>query len=331
MANVSSYTYAERLQTFEHWTDHQATAKQLAAIGHVHFVKRDLSTIALGDHAAASKSYESDFGNFNFHRPNCTRLQVRIPLEPQALLPGLHGYRLDSLRSRFERRAPVSNAASSTERLAQTSSLFSLPTELRLQIYAMVLPTFDPVTELLPLNRDSARVITRMGYEKTGPRDTSKPNLLRTCRTIGEEGLDMLYSNTTFQFQGTHATKVMYLFLRSIGKNGRRLIKSVDLQCGNREDAISFALLASCEKLQAITIRLPRPVILFPRAPIWCIDGMSCLLSLSGLKEVTFGRCESSFNYMDDSKPDSAIIRRELTRAKGTAGDIRSVNGYLDI
>ena len=348
MTVVNRLTYAGRLQTFEgYWGEHQTAARQLAAIGHVFdrppletlfegtrciscsaFVKRELSIRALGDEPIVSSSYEEDFDSFNFHHPSCIRLQVRIPLDPQAPLPGLHGFRIDNIRSRFERRTGARNTSTPMQRLPQSSSLFSLPTEIRLEIYSMTLPSFDKETEIVPLNRDSARVITSMGYAKTGPRNTTKPNLLRTCRAVNEEALDMLYSHTTFKFT---STKVMYLFLRNIGKPGRKLLKAVDVHCGHREDAIAFALLASCEKLRAITIRLPRPVLLFPRAPIWCMDGMSCLLALSGLEQVAFGPCMSSFNYMNDEKPDAAIIRRELTRRKGTPGDVGSMDGYLDI
>ena len=353
MKNVTLLTYHERLQTFEgYWHEHLTTARQLAAIGHVYdrpplevleegsrciscsnFVKRELSIKALGDAETPSRNYENDFDNFTFHHPSCIRLQVRIPLDPQTVFPGLHGGRIEKLRNKFEGKSRSTTASGPIERQSQTSSLLTLPTEIRLEIYSMILPTLDPVTQIVPLNRDSSRVITSMGYEKIGPRDTTKPNLLRTCRVVNEEALDLLYSSTTFQFASPKVTpsKVMYLFLRSIGKAGRRLVKSVDILCGGREDAIAFALLASCEKLRSITIRLPRPTILFPRAPIRYIDGMSCLLALSGLEEVTFGPCESSYNFMDNSKPDAAIIRREIMRPRGKPGDIRSVNGYLDI
>ena len=342
MVNVSLLSYTERLQTFEgYWDDRKTTARQLAAIGHVcdrppleslvkgsrcvtcaAFVSQDLSVRTL-EATTISHSYAEDFDNFGFHHPSCIRLQVRIPLEPQALFPGLYSYHLNSIRSKFERRSVAPNVPATSQRLPQSSSLFSLPAEIRLEIYKMILPSWDSMTEIVPLNRESARVITSMGYEKTGPRDTTKPNLLRTCRTVNEEAMDLLYSHTTFKFA---STKVMFLFLRSVGKAGRELIKAVDIHCGHREDAISFALLASCEKLRAMTIRLPRQVLLFSRAPIWCIDGMACLLALSGLQEVTFGACESHFNYMTDDKPDAAIIRRELTRLKGAPGNYQCLN-----
>ena len=340
-------SYPGRLQTFEgYWDRHEATARQLAAIGHVYdrppletleegsrciscsaFVKRELSTKALGDSPMTSGSYDEDFENFSFHHPSCTRLQVRIPLDPQSIFPGLHGYRLDRIRSKFEKKATSTNVSTPNLRLPQSSSLFSLPTEIRLEIYSMILPNLDRQTEIVPLNRDSARVITSVGYAKTGPRDTTKPNLLRTCWAVNEEAMGMLYSYTTFKFA---SSKVMYLFLRSIGKAGRRLVKAVDVHCGGREDAIAFALLATCDKLQAITIRLPRPVILFSRAPIWCVDGMSCLLALNGLEDVKFGPCESAVNYMSNDKPDAAVIRRELTRLKHIPADSDIISRYLN-
>lgn len=350
-------SYPDRLATFQgFWDDHQATARQLAAIAHVYdrpplealeegsrciscsaFVRREHSIRALEGSVSSSGSYEHGFENFVFHLPGCIRLQIRMPLDPQATMGGLHGgFRISDMRSRFERRSTAmpTEAASGEER-RQTSSLFSLPTELRLEIYSHVLPSLDSVTEIVPLNRDSARVVTKTGQEKTGPRDLTKANLLRTCKAVHNEALDILYNLTTYKFISTKilsATKTLYLFLRHIGKAGRELLRSVDVWCGNREDALAFALLATCSKLRAITIRLPRPVVLFPGAPIWCIDGMACLLSLSGLEEVRFGDCGPEFKmHMDESKHDAAIIKRELTRARGTAGSVRWVDGYLDV
>jgi hypothetical protein len=191
----------------------------------------------------------------------------------------------------------------------------------------MILPSFDEETEIVTLHGESARVITKQGYGKTGPRDLTKPNILRTCRTVNEEAMNLIYSHTCFKFR---STKVMYLFLRSIGRAGRRLIKAVDIYCGGREDAIAFAMLASCEQLSAITIRLPRPMMLFSKPPpIWVLDGISCLLSLSGLEEVSFGDCGPRINSMSEEKPDAAVIRKELTRPRGSPGDDSVIKAYL--
>lgn len=341
-------TYPRRLRTFEgFWDDDFATARQLAAIGHIcdrpplealdegshcitcnAFVKREVSVKALGG-GSHPGSYEAGFDNFNFHKPSCLRLQVRIPLEPQSQM-GLYCYAMQDVRAKWERRTATQGRPKSGSRVTQSSSLFSLPTELRLEIYKQILPELESITPILQLNRDSARVITSMGYSKTGPRDLTKANILRTCRAVYEEAADLLYSNSTFAFQGKDGTKVLYLFLRSIGQAGRDLIKSVDVQCGNREDAMGFALLASCAKLHTITIRLPRPMILFPRAPLWCVDGVSCLLALSGFKEVKFEAPDHAVTYLSDDKDDAAVIRRELTRTKGTPGDAPSIDGYLE-
>lgn len=342
-------TYSERLETFEgFWDIDFATARQLAAIGHIcdrpplealdegshcitcsAFVKRGVSVKALGG-GPLSHSYEDDYSSVGFHHSGCTRLQVRIPLEPQSHM-GLYGFRMQDVRAKWEKRIAAQKRTAPSSRVIQSSSLFSLPTELRLEIYKQILPELEAVTSILQLNRDSARVITSVGSQKTGPRDTTKANILLTCRAVHEEAIDILYSHTAFKFYGRDGTKILYLFLRSIGQSGRDLIKSVDVQCGNREDAIAFALLASCEKLQSITIRLPRAVILFPGPPIWCVDGMSSLLALSGLKEVKYEMPDSAFPYMFDEKPDAATIRRELTRPKGSSGNIRSIGGYLDM
>jgi hypothetical protein len=324
-----------------------AAARQLAAIGHVSdrpplealeegsrciscgiFVQKERSIRALGDVALDSGSYNGEFSNFNFHRPECVRLQVRIPLEPQAMLAGLYSNKFESLWTTWERRSSIRSASAPMTKVSQSSSIFSLPTEIRLEIYAMILPSLEEETEIVSLNADSPRVITKQGYEKTGPRDITKPNILCTCRTINEEAMDLIYAHTTFRFR---STKVMYLFLRSIGKAGRRSIKAVDVYCRGREDAIAFAILGSCESLRAMTIRLPRPVLLFSGPPpIWMLDGVSCLLALSGLSEVTFGDCGPRENSMNDENPDAAIIRKELTRPKGTPGDESIVQAYMD-
>lgn len=348
MGNVTLLTYPERLRTFEDcWDNNHTTARQLAAIGHVcdrppleareegsrcvscgAFVQKDLSIKALEGNPTSSTKYEDSFTSFNFHHPGCTRLQVRIPLDPQALLPGLHGSRIDDLRRRFERKPITRDSQTQTQRASQSSSLFSLPTEIRLQIYMMILPCLDGVTKIVQLNSDSPRVVTSVVFQKAGPRDTTKANILRTCKAVNEEAIDLLYSQTTFKFA---STKVMYLFLRGIGHAGRQQIKSVEINCGGREDAIAFALLASCEKLRAICIRLPRAVLLFPRAPIWIVDGATCLLALKGLEEVIFGSCESSTNSLSDDKPDAAIIRKELTKPRNSPIPIECLQGYYNV
>lgn len=336
MGNVDSLTYAERLQTFEtYWDEDKATARQLAAIGHVSdrppleaaeegsrciscsaFVKKDLSIQALD----SSKPYEDGFNNFSFHHPGCIRIQVRIPLDPQAVF-GLHGGRVEDLRRRFERKAANRPSPRAAAELSQTSSLFSMPTEIRLRIYEMLLPALDAETEIMSLNSDSSRVIAATGYRKTGPRDTTKANILRTCRAVREEASDLLYSNTTFFFA---TTKVMYLFLRSIGTTNRRHIHAVRVHCGSRDDAIAFALLASCDQLRSICISLSRPTLLLPRAPLWILDGVSCLLALRGLEQVTFrSQCGPiDLPTWGDEKPDAVFVRSELTRAKGSIANL---------
>ncbi|KAK4548244.1 hypothetical protein LTR36_010114 [Oleoguttula mirabilis] len=344
-------SYPDRLATFHGlWDDNRATATQLAATGHIsdrpplealeegsrcvscsNFVRRELSICALeGSVGTSSAAHEHAFGSFTLHHPGCIRLQVRIPLDLQATIGGSHGgYRMQDMKSRWERRIAAHQAAPPRTQRPQTSSLFSLPTELRLEIYRHILPSLDSVTEIVPLNRDSARVVTKAGQEKTGPRDLSKTNILRTCKAIHHEALDMLFATTTYQFG---STKLLYLFLRHVGSPGRSLLTSVDVYCGSREDAITFALLATCSKLRRITIRFPRPTITFPGSRIWIMDGMACLLTLSGLEDVKFGDCGANFPmYMNESKPDAAIIRRELTRPRGAAGGVRWVDGYLDV
>jgi len=349
MDGLPVLNYSERLHTFDgFWDDNLATANQLAAIGHVYdrpplealeegsrcmlcsmFVRRELSVRALEGPISSSHSYAEGFESFTFHHPSCDRLQVRIPLEPQALLGGLYGFRMHDMRKRFEPIQFDHPISSHPRQHLQTSSFFTLPLELRLEIYALILPSLTPIQEIVPLNNDSSRIVTTQGCTKTGPRDLTKPNLLRTCRAVHAEALDLLFTTTTYRFA---SSKVLYLFLRHIGRPGRERLRSIDVQCGSREDAISFALLASCTKLRAITIRLGRPRILFPRAPPWCVDGMAALLALSGLEEVRFGDCGPKVRYyLDESKADAEVVRKEVMRPQGAEGAVRWVDGYLDV
>lgn len=351
MTAATPSSYAERLETFRgFWDDDLAVARQLAAIGHIcdrpplealdegshcvscdAFVRREVAVKALGG-STSSTSYEDGFSNFSLHGPSCTRLQIRIPLEPQSHF-GLYGFKMQDIWAKWERRISSQGRAPASSRVLQSSSLFSLPTELRLQIYRQILPELQVITPIVQLNKDSARVITDMGYSKTGPRDTTKANILRTCRAVHEEAADLLYSHTTFKFYGKDGTKILYLFLRSVGQAGRDLIKSIDVQCGSREDAIAFALLASCPKLQSLTVRLPRTVILIPRMPLWCVDGMSCLLAISGLASVNFDLPDTAPKYpwMSDDKPDASVLRKELTRPKDTPSDETVIGRYIDV
>ena len=342
-------SYGDRLSTFRgYWDANFTTARQLAAIGHVsdrpplesleegsrcitcsHFVSKIQSVKALEGAISDFGSYTD--GTFSFHHVGCIRLSLRIPIDPQTLYPAMDGNRFRHTVQRFERRPlPLGERP----RLGQKSSLFSLPTEIRLQIYAMVLPALTSddhggrsEVEIVQLNRDSSRVITKAGFDKIGKRDSSQTNLLRTCRSVHEEALDMLFTNITYKFFNT---KVLYLFLRHIGQAGREVLEAVDILCGGREDAVAFALLASCPKLRSITIRLPRSIIMLPGAPLWCVDGMTCLLDISGLEEVNFGTCPSP-QHMSNDSADAAIIRRELTRTKGSQSHVRFIDGYPDL
>ncbi|TKA49900.1 hypothetical protein B0A55_13124 [Friedmanniomyces simplex] len=304
-----SLTYPERLRTFQgFWDDNEATARQLAAIGHVYdrppletleegsrciscsqFVQREWSVRTLEGPLGLPNDYRDRFEGFQFHHMGCIHLQIRIPLEARAIFPPLScsGGSVMNTKDWWERRAcRVPCQRTKGRQKMQTSYLFTLPTELRLQIYAMVLPRLDDITEISTLNKDSSRIATRVGIEKTGPRDLTKTNILRTCKAIHAEALDLLYTNPTYSFENC---KVLYLFLRHIGGDGRGLVKAVDIVCGSREDAITLSLLATCYNLKRIVIRLPRARLLVPRAPLWLADGVAALLELRGLQDVRVG------------------------------------------
>lgn len=340
MLPAINLSFASRMQSFQdQWPDHQTAARQLAALGHVcdrpplesleegsrcidcgMFIPKETSVQALEGSLASSSPTP-------FHYPKCTRLQLRIPLETQR-----HTIDYSSLVSSWERRSRAAMPPNPGPQpsLPQTKSgLFSLPTELRLQIYAYILPSLSALTEIVPLHRDSPRVITKSGFGRPARRDATKTNLLLACKAVYTEALDYLYANTTFRFD---ATRTLYLFLRHVGPTGRGMLRAVDVTCGQREDAVAFALLGACGELRCLTVRLARPRLLFPMAPLWVADGMACLLGVSGLEEVRFGEC-SKAKHMDmgDDKPDASVLRRELMRPRGSPSGIREVDGILDL
>jgi hypothetical protein len=340
----SPSSFATRLSTFQdQWPSHQTTARQLAALGHVcdrpplecleegsrcidcgHFLPMETSVSALESSLVITNSL------LTFHEPKCTRLQLRMPLEATRST-------LDysSLVNRWERR---SNAAPPTTTIStstanpehpQTSPLFTLPTELRLQIYSYILPSVSSLTEIVPLHRDSPRTITKQGFSRPGPRDKTKANLLLTCRAIYSEALDLLFRNTVFKLDTTRA---LFLFLRNIGPVGRDRIRGLDVTCGQREDAVAFALMGCCERFRSLTIRLARPRLLFPMAPLWVSEGVATLLALSGLEEVRFGACCGNAKVdLGEGMFDAGVLRRELMRKRGEVSGVREVDGVLDL
>lgn len=337
MQSTPNLSFATRLHSFEdQWPDNHTTARQLAALGHVcdrpplESLEEGSRCVDCGLFIPKLPSVEALEGSMtsgslsSFHKPKCTRLQIRMPLDTQRAT-------LDysSLVERWERRSRAPPNSRPQPELPQTSGLFSLPTELRLQIYSYILPNISEVTEIVPLHRDSPRTITKAGFDRPGRRDRTKANLLLACKAIYIEALDLLYSNTTFKVE---TTRTLYLFLRNIGRVGRQMLRAIDVTCGQREDAVAFALLGSSAELRSITIRLARPRLLLPMAPLWVADGVSCLLALSGLEEVRFGESsKASHMDMNDEKPDAAILRRELLRPVGTPSGVREVNGILDL
>ncbi|KAI5366350.1 hypothetical protein Slin15195_G078700 [Septoria linicola] len=345
-------SYADRLATFQgYWIEDEASARQLAALGHVcdrpgvealeqgsrcsfcsAFVRRQDSVRAFqGPICDASRAFEA----IRLHLPDCIHLAARNPLDPKNTNSTVGGKsRFNAIRKRFDRHSGDSTETAlpiqvpSMLRCLQTSPFFSLPTEIRLEIYSMIMPKLDKVTAIVPHHADRERITTEAGHGKRRSRDMTKLNILLTCRDLYEEALDVLYMNTTYKFG---STKVMYVFLRHIGAHGRRLLKAVDVICGDREDAIAFALLGSCPKLRIITIRLPRPMLLIPRPATWAVDGIACLLHLSGLETVHLAECNPTTRHLGDNPHDSELLRRELTRPKSKRSSIRWVSGAMDI
>ncbi|EME79733.1 uncharacterized protein MYCFIDRAFT_178296 [Pseudocercospora fijiensis CIRAD86] len=227
-------SYPERLATFDgYWDDAEASARQLAATGHVYDRpplealeegSRCISCAAFAPRVASVRILEGPVGDnvtgferhpargFNLHHPQCTYLQSRIPLEVRVESAGT-GAQFVDLRSKFERMStyqpPDSQEQSATTAAVQTCSFFTLPTELRLQIYSYVMPKLDAETKIVPLNY-SGRILT-------------ETNLLATCHAIYDEAIEMIFSNITYRFA---TSKELYIFLRRIGHRGRQLLQT---------------------------------------------------------------------------------------------------------
>lgn len=158
MQTAPILSFATRLQSFvDQWPDNQTAARQLAALGHVcdrpplESLEEGSRCIDCGLSIPKLRSVEVLEGSMTssslhtFHKPKCTRLQIRTPLETNRTT-------LDysSLVDRWERRSRMWGDSRSRPELPQTSGLFSLPTELRLQIYSYILPSISEVTEVVP-------------------------------------------------------------------------------------------------------------------------------------------------------------------------------------
>ncbi|KAK0958406.1 hypothetical protein LTS16_010713 [Friedmanniomyces endolithicus] len=353
-SHMPTLTYPERLRTFQDfWDDNEATARQLAAIGHVYdrpplealeegsrciscsqFVQRVWSVRILEGPMGSPNSHLDCFEDFQFHHTGCIHLQVRIPLEAQAIFSPLRSSGngvADTEDWRKASRTP--HQQTNRQQQVQTSSLFTLPVELRLQIYALVLPQLDDVTEISSLKANRPR-IAAMFDRKPRLRDPTKTNLLRACQAIHSEALDLLYSKSTFTFD---SCKTLYLFLRHIGVHGRGVLRSIDIVCGSREDAIALSLLATCYELKRIVLRLTRARLVFPRASLWLTDGVAALLALRGLQEVRVGNGSGCVKHIGPhclgrvlvslGRRDAEVVERELERPRGEEGGVSMTRG----
>jgi hypothetical protein len=287
-------------------------------------------------------------------------LQIRIPLEWQSVFVESRSGKIDldfnTTRKRFETndRGEMSDRGETSDRggidlpermpmeiTRPKTNLFSLPVELRLEIYSILLPRLPRVTHIVPLHRDSNRVVTLAGRNRIGHRDLTQTNLLATCKIIHHEALNFLFHRRVFRFESLSSnnfnatsSKTLYLFLRHIGARGRAALGSVDICLGGREDAIAFALLASCHNLKSIHIRHSKRHLMAAYAPVWHVEGIASLFSLRGIESIEFGAAEGSDEAvcLQASDQDAKIIVRELSRKRGEPSGIRFVDGrWLDM
>jgi hypothetical protein len=364
ISQISSPSSNDRLATFGgYWDDNEATARQLAAIGHV-YDRPPLEAIQEGSRCCINSCsafvpretsirilegpLHETVQQCSFHLPRCERLQIRIPLEMHTMSIDSRGGKIDldfnTMRRRFEKsdrdlkHRPESRLMTTTK---PKTNFFSLPVELRLDIYSMLLPRLPRVTFIVQLHRDSNRVVTLAGRNRIGRRDLTQTNLLGTCKAIHREALNFLFHKRVFRFESLSSnnfnatsSKTLYLFLRHIGARGRAELGCVDICLGGREDAIAFALLASCYRLKSIVIRYPKRHLMAAYAPVWHVEGIASLFQLRGLENVEFGIVEGHEEAacLQASDQDAKVIMRELSKKRGEASGIRFVDGrWLDL
>lgn len=100
-------------------------------------------------------------------------------------------------------------------------------------------------------------------------------------------------------------------------------MRAIDVACGQREDAVAFALLGACGELRNLTVRLARVSLVGPGAPLWVKDGVACLLALSGLEEVRFGESSGVVGLdLREGRADAVVLRRELMKPRGAPGEL---------
>lgn len=342
----SASSYLDRLRTFDdYWTDARATARQLAAIGHVadrpplesieegsrciscsHFVAKDTSVLILEGDVNPEKFDTLDVPEF--HRAGCIRLQVRLPFEqPQWFIDSssMHGS-FKARVSRFETQSRQEQAEASSGSTRFKARFFSLPTEIRLQIYQQILPACESTTEIVQVDRDSMRITTAQALHRPRAHDPTQSSILRVCHTTYHEVLDLIFSHRTFVFA---SSKLLYMFLRRIGRPGRSLLRSIDCTFGQREDAVTFALLSTCDALEHVSLHLGRQELMLAYAPLWVEDGVACLLDINGLRGVEYA---SKGNLLaQGNSHDAVVVRRELTRERGSPCMVATMNGRLVI
>ena len=376
MAHGDGLTYGQRLSTFQRdWSDALDVAVQLAAIGYesigvvcgtgvtarciscTGWIEKSFAIKAIGNVLPRQSQDLFKLLLFKFHRRGCVRFPLSLPrgLGNYGIIGLPNFYRLPyvnegtpNVNERFDAQQECDEIQ--TPRVG----LFSLPTEIRLKIYAMVLPRLERTTRMGLLQEDVngaewgdpyAPGEASSTYEVTSSRRSPSPSLppsweppvsklsiACTCRMMRDEALDLLYSQTTFQFHGIEGTKQMHLFLTTVGAAARQMITSVDVECGTCEDAAAFALLSTCPRLRSITLRLPRQILLLPQSPIWVTECVDCMLSLRALTYVVIA---DPFQYQTwyrnqrglhtcippsmcriNRSPDAELVIRMLTRPR---------------
>jgi hypothetical protein len=123
-----------------------------------------------------------------------------IPVSPSTLPPSLRLQRLSDAKVR------------GTARKLAKASFTDLPGEIRVRIYRSVFVTQAPIS-----------FHTRSGFQRSS-------NLLRTCKTVLEEGRAVLYGENAFHFERSHCARGRYFEYEwhEIGfKDVRRFLETI--------------------------------------------------------------------------------------------------------
>jgi hypothetical protein len=147
--------------------------------------------------------------------------------------------------------------------LRSHASLQGLPIELRLQIWKHLLVSSNTVTPRYRVcydcgrKRDSERRAAQHTYDCVWDPQLSLnlyPNILQTCQTFYEDGIDLLYTKNRFTNLCQDADATAAYFFQSIGEDNACRIQSYTLRWPDATPGPALIYLSHLPNLQNLTI-----------------------------------------------------------------------------